>query len=521
MLTTQYLVEKCLTTYRDRVAVVDQYGEMTYGELDRRSARLANALLALGCSALRPVAILLPNDFHFVEIDTACMRAGIVRVGISTRLVPDECQFIVSHSEAAVLITSNALLARLDRGAMDGLKTILLVDEIDKVGDDGRIRNYEQTLAQGSASLVVNAVSADCPAYVLYTSGTTGRPKGATHTQGGRAAALLNMLASEIVATRNSTMVHCAPLTHGSGSKILTFMAVGARNLILPRFDPEEFGRAVEDRSGTHSFMVPTMLQMLLEAGEATCRRIRGMDQLCFGGAPISNALFGRALEGFGPILTQVYGSCEAPHPITVMRPEDYVDLPDPSALAESAGRAALAAELLILDDDGKALGAGGEGELMVRGDHLMRGYWNDDKATAEVLDQDGWYATGDIALMDDRGFVYFKDRKRDLIISGGLNIYPSEVERVLADHPVVREVAVIAYPDERWGESVLACIVANQGASVTESEIIQWTDGRIAGYKKPRKVIFMDDLPKGSTNKVLKRELKAKLWQGQSRRVN
>jgi acyl-CoA synthetase (AMP-forming)/AMP-acid ligase II len=519
MLTAQRLVERSLAAYRDRIFVIDQHDEMTYGEIGLRSARVANALLAMGSSETRPTAVFLPNDSRFIEIDMACMRAGITRVAISTRLSADECQFIVNHSRSAVLVTNEGLLSKLDRDELDELKAILVVDA--KAGREGPVRDYESVVSEGRPELTVSPVGADHSAYILYTSGTTGRPKGATHTHAGRVAAAINMLSSEVVATRHSTMVHCAPLTHGSGSKVLTFMAIGARNLILPRFEPEEFARAVEAHGGTHTFMVPTMLQMLIDSGDSVCGRVRKMAQISFGGAPISNVLFGRSLEALGPILTQVYGSCEAPHPVTVMRPDDYRLAPDPSALAESAGRATHATEIRVLNDDGRVVGADVEGELAVRGDHLMRGYWRDDDATAAVIDREGWYATGDVAIVDEQGFVYFKDRKRDLIISGGLNIYPSEVERVLACHPGVREVSVVSYPDERWGESVLACIVPRDGAAVSENGIIEWIEGRIASYKKPRKVLFMTEFPKGSTNKVLKRELKAQLWEGKGRRIN
>jgi acyl-CoA synthetase (AMP-forming)/AMP-acid ligase II len=519
MITAQQVVERSLAAFRERVAIIDQHGAMTYAALGDRSARLANALLALGCSAEAPCAIYLHNDFHFIEADAACMRAGIVRVGISTRLSGDEVQFILGHSRSRVLITSQALLEKLDRAALGELAAILLIDG--SAGWDGKISNYEDLLGRSSAALTVAAVAPSAAAYIIYTSGTTGRPKGATHSQAGRVAALVNMLASEIVATKDSAMVHCAPLSHGSGSKLLTFLALGAKNVILPKFEPEAFARAVEAHRGTHSFMVPTMLQMLLESTPAVARAVRGMDQITFGGAPITNALFGRALDGFGPILTQIYGSCEAPHPVTVMRPDDYAGLPDPSLLAESAGRASIASEIALRDESGGPVAPGGEGELVVRAPHMMSGYWLDAQATSEAIDADGWYATGDVASIDEQGFVYFRDRKRDLIITGGLNVYPSEVERVLADHPVVREVAVVAYPDDQWGESILACVVAHDGAAVSERELIGWLDGRIAGYKKPRKVLFMESLPKGSTNKVLKRELKARFWIEKGRRIN
>jgi acyl-CoA synthetase (AMP-forming)/AMP-acid ligase II len=517
MLTTQALLERSLAAYAERVAVIDQDRSLTYGALDARSRKLANALLGLGAGPERPVAVFLGNDAHFVEIDTACMRAGITRVGIASRLAADECQFIVNHSGAAVLITSKALLATLDRAALDSLSALVLVDGKDGAGQ----HDYESLLAKGADTLSVAAVTPDHSAYVLYTSGTTGRPKGASHSQGGRVGALVNMLANEIVADKNSAMVHGAPLTHGSGSKILSFLALGARNIILPRFEPELFARALALHGGSHSFMVPTMLHMLIEAGPKVCQAVRGMRQLSFGGAPITNAAFGRALEAFGPRLVQVYGTSEAPHPATVLKPDDYADADDPAALAETAGRAGLSTELAVIDDEGRRLAVGEEGELLLRGPYLMRGYWRDPAATAEVFDAQGWYKTGDVAVVDAQGFVRFKDRKRDLIITGGLNVYPSEVERVLAAHPQVREVAVIGYPDDRWGESVMACVVAKDRLATSEEALIAWMEGKIAGYKKPRKVTFLDELPKGSTNKVLKRALREQFWAGRGRRIN
>jgi acyl-CoA synthetase (AMP-forming)/AMP-acid ligase II len=245
------------------------------------------------------------------------------------------------------------------------------------------------------------------------------------------------------------------------------------------------------------------------------------MRQLSFGGAPISNAAFGRAIEAFGPNLVQVYGTSEAPHPLTVLRPDDYRDAEDPSVFGETAGRPTSGIELRIVNDEGQPLPIGEEGELVVRGPSVMCGYWLDPKATAEVIDADGWYHTGDVAVVDETGLVRFRDRKRDLIISGGLNVYPSEVERVLSEHPDVREVAVVGYPDDRWGEAVMAFVVAQPDSAPTESGIVKWVEGRIAGYKKPRRVVFLKELPKGSTNKVLKRSLRESVWGSEGRRIN
>ncbi len=523
MLTAQRLVERSLHAFGDRPAVIDGDRVFTYRMLRERSARLVNALGALGVTRQDAAAILLPNEGRFVEIDLACMRMGVTRVAMSSRLSADECQYIVAHSRSKVLFASPALYDRLDLSQLPDLKLVLLLG--DRKGLDaksGRERDYECVLADAHDVLTgIEPVGPDHPAFIMYTSGTTGRPKGATHSHAGRVAATVNMLAGEIRADSHSAMLHCAPLSHGSGSKLLTFMALGARNVVLPRFDPGEFAQAIERYGCTHSFMVPTMLQMLLDGGEPVRSAVRKMRQVSFGGAPITDALFARSVEGFGPILTQVYGTCEAPHPITVMQPDDYMGLPDPGVLAQSAGRASPGSDIQIVDDDGNTLAADAEGELWVRGAHVMSGYWCDEQATAEAFGPGRWYKTGDIAAIDETGFVSFRDRKRDLIITGGLNVYPSEVERVLAEHPGVKEVAVVAYPDDRWGESVLACVVAADGVPPSEDALIDWAGQHLAGYKKPRKVLFMSDLPKGSTNKVLKRELKAQFWEGRGRRIN
>jgi acyl-CoA synthetase (AMP-forming)/AMP-acid ligase II len=507
MPTAQHLVERSLRTFAARPALVDGDRRLTYGELADRTARLANALLGLSAGPYRPVATLLPNSGVFMEVDVACTRAGITRVGITDRLSPDECRYIVADSEAAVLVASPELLDRLGGDLPDTLAHVLLV------GD-----GYERAIADGSPVLDVPPVAPDAPNYILYTSGTTGRPKGATHSHAGRAYSALNMNATELRLEPTSAMLHAGPVTHGSGSKILSFMAAGGRSIVLPRFEPELVAAAVREDGATHTFLVPTMIQRLLEAGPDVVAAVQRMHGISFGGAPIATVLFRRAIEELGANLTQVYGSCEAPHPVTLLRPADY--LADGSdRVLTSAGRAAQGVELMLAGDDGAAVPAGEMGELLVRAPHLMLGYWRHDEATLEAFTPDGWYSPGDLARMDEDGIVTFLDRKRDLIISGGLNIYPSEVERVIAEHPGVREVAVVGAPDDEWGEAVVAYVVA-EDVGVTGEEIIGWTRERLAAYKKPKRVEFLDRMPLGSSNKVLKKELRERLWADRDRRV-
>jgi acyl-CoA synthetase (AMP-forming)/AMP-acid ligase II len=488
--------------------------------LRARTGRVANVLLDAGAGPDNPAATLLPNALEFVEVDVACTRAGVTRLGISDRLSAQECRYLLSDSEAAVLVVTRSLFEALEDDLPDSLRLILLVDGGDARNGSLPLLAYEDALAAASSSFTSVSVPPESANYILYTSGTTGRPKGATHTHRGRAASTLNMLASELVLGRRPVMLHAGPLTHGSGSKLISFLAAGGVNVILPKFTPEAFAHAITEEHATHTFLVPTMIQRLLEAGDAVVERVSALEQISFGGSPISAALFRRAIESFGPILTQVYGSSEAPHPITVLRPSEYVDAEAPDAVLTSAGRVAYGVDVMFVDDDGIEVAQGELGELLIRSANLMRGYWRNAAATEEVFTEDGWYRAGDVATVDKEGNVTFRDRKRDLIISGGLNVYPSEVERAIAEHPGVREVAVVGAPDPEWGEMVVAYVVATDG-DLDEQQLIEWTRDRLAHYKKPKRVEFLDVMPLGSSNKVLKRELRDKLWQGQDRRVN
>ena len=519
MLTAQHLIEHHLVAYRRRIAVVDGERRRSYGLLDERSARLANALLDLGASAERPTAILLPNSCEYIETDVACTRAGIHRVGINERLSPSECQYMLEHSGATILVTTPELLGRFDAGAVRGLRGVILVGAARGPGSPPGPMAYEDVLARARARLEVPHLPPDHPAYLIYTSGTTGYPKGAAHTHGSRAASTLNMLASELRVDGHSAMLHVGSLTHGSGSKVIAFLAVGARNVIARRFAPEVFLSARE-QGVSHTFLVPTMIQRLLEAGPDVHAAVRALRQISFGGSAISPALFERAIETFGPILTQVYGSAEAPHPVTVLKPEEYASADERERALRSAGRPALSCQVRVVDDDGRDVPPGTVGELLVHGPNVMSGYWKDPTATAAAFTEDRWYRTGDSVSVADDHLVTVIDRKRDLIITGGLNVYPAEVERVLAEHPLVRQCAVVGAPDEEWGEAVVAFVVPAQPGALTEAEVIAWVRTRLAGYKKPRRVEFVDSLPLGSSLKVLRHELRRGLWQGRERRV-
>jgi acyl-CoA synthetase (AMP-forming)/AMP-acid ligase II len=518
-MTPQQLIERALSAYGNRVALIDGERRLTFAELRERSARLANVGLGLGAGPKRPLAILVPNSLEYMEADVAAMRAGIVRVGINPRLAAEEWGYILRDSGAAVLIADAQLLEQLDPGDLEQLEATLVVGGASAPGGK-RVLAYEEALREASADLASAEADPDEPSYILYTSGTTGRPKGATHTNGRRIAAAVNMAAAELRLDRDSVMGHVGPLTHGSGSKLLPVFAVGGANVALDRFDVEQFADAVERDGITNTFMVPTMIRRLCESPEPVRAKLARLRQISFGGAPISVAGFEQAIETLGPIFTQVYGSCEAPHPITCLGPDDYLGAKDRARVLESAGRAVWSTDLRV-EGEGRDRGEGVTGELLVRAPHQMSGYWNNKDATARAVDADGWYQTGDIVSLADDGLITFRDRERDLIISGGYNVYPAEIERVLSEHDAIAEAAVVGFPSEEWGESVLAYVVTEPGAELSGEEATDWVRSRLAGYKKPRRVEFVPELPHGPSGKVDKKLLKDALWKGQERKVN
>lgn len=327
------------------------------------------------------------------------------------------------------------------------------------------------------------------------------------------------MLSDEIDAGPGDAMAHVGAMAHGSGSKVLAYFMRGARNVTVPKFDPEGFLALVAQERITSTFVVPTMMAMLVDAAGGRPVQERILRNVSYGGAPITAPALEAALACFGNVFTQVYGSCEAPHPALVLtRDEHLVDVDHRHRLT-SVGREVTAVRVRLAGPSGDPVPVGEPGEMWIDGANLMRGYWENPEATAEVFD-DGWYKTGDVARQDEQGYYYIVDRARDMIITGGLNVYPAEVESLIAEHPGVREVAVVGVPDERWGEAVKAFVVVRDGAELDEDAILAHCRTGLASYKKPQHVEFVHDLPKGSTGKILKRELVSSEWAGRERHV-
>jgi acyl-CoA synthetase (AMP-forming)/AMP-acid ligase II len=492
------LVERASDRFSSRIAVVDGARTLTFADVGDRSARLANVLLGLSQENCSRVAVLMGNRLEVVEVDFAIARAGKVKAPINPRLTDDERRFMLANCGAEIVVTDASDVARVEALQHDlpALRHILNVDDAAR---------YDDLIEAANPSRPDIAIDLDQPSMILHTSGTTGRPKGATTTQRARVLSTVNMLLDEFMPNEDDGMIHVAPMSHGSGSKILSFYTRGARNITLSRFDPELFFQAVTTKGGTSTFLVPTMIRMLLDAPSRKDHDLSTLRNITYGGASMPTALAEEALDAFGPILTQVYGSCEAPHPVTSLSKADHLNADD--GHLSSAGHATTGVQIRIVDASGENVAPGESGELLIRGDHLMSGYWNDEKATSEAF-VDGWYRSGDVATLSHSGFLSIVGREREMLISGGFNVYPAEVEAALHRNLSISEAAVFGTPDALWGEVVSAAIVVRQGHELSELDVTNHCRTLLADYKIPRRVLFVDSLPKGNTGKVLKQEL-------------
>lgn len=471
----------------------------SYAEVAGRVLRLAGALSSP--LAVRPgdrVALLMKNCAAYVELLYACWAAGACAIPINAKLHPKEVAFILDDAAARLcFVTVDAATAAIDAARTAGPTTFIDVDHAD----------YRR-LADCAPGAPHDG-SPDDVAWLFYTSGTTGRPKGVMLTHRNLLAMTLNYLADVDPATAGDRLLHAAPMSHGSGIYIVPNVAAGAAQWIPASrgFDVAEIDALLADTADVKFFAAPTMVMRLVDGlrGDA-----RGLKRIVYGGGPMYVADCMRALERLGPRLVQIYGQGESPMTITVLPAAEHLDTGDdrlPQRLG-SVGRAQTGVEVTAFDADDRPLAPGEIGEVVVRGDTVMRGYLNAPEATAKTL-AGGWLHTGDLGRFDEFGYLTLVDRSKDLIISGGSNIYPREVEEVLLRHPAVREAAVVGVPDRDWGEAAVAFVVAQPGTALDAAALDAFCLEHIARFKRPKRYVFADELPKNAAGKVLKRELR------------
>lgn len=518
MMTVDYLIKKSAQKFAKRLALVDGDLRLTYEALNDRVNRLANGLLEMGLKKGDRVGVLFRNCHEALESTLALNKAGFVYVPLNARYAGQEHEYMLNNSEANTVIYSKEFSDTIDqiRGQVPGVKNYICAGET-----EGSI-SYEDLLSRSSGKEPDIPIFPEDLIYIRYTSGTTGKPKGVMLSHRSGVASIVNSMLDNVDIKSDDVMVHVGPITHASGALILPHFIVGAANVLLKEFDPELFLQTIERERASTIFVVPTMLIFLLQHPSLAKYNLSSLKTIKYGAAPMPLEPLREALKVFGPILTQGYGLTEAPLQDTGLRKEDHVvDGPsEVTARLASAGRELQLIQVRIVDDQGNELKPGEIGEIAIKGDNVMLGYWKNPEATADKL-RNGWLHTGDMAYKDEAGYVFIVDRKHDMIISGGFNIYPKEVEDAIYCHPAVSQCAVIGVPDDQWGESVKAVVVLREGHEATEQDIIEHCRKNIASYKKPKSVEFVDSIPVNPNGKVMRRELREKYWVGLTRRVN
>ena len=485
--------------------------EQSFAALDRAANRVANALIRAGYGKGRNVAILSPNRPEYAAIHFGAARSGAVLAHMSTRASDGEIGRILAATDIEALFVDASLAGESVglRGDAPELERIVVIGG----AAPGGMERYEDFLSGTSDDPPRVAVAPDDPCVITFTGGTTGLPKGVVASQEARA--IGSVRARREFELKDDDVFCCStPLFHIAG--LLVWFQTGVLNrntqVLMPAWDAEEFMRLVEEEGVTAAFLVPTQINAVIGHPRFSADRLKRWRYCNFGGAPMPNALAERMMAAL-PHLEWVeqYGQSETGN-LTV-RPPRFA-----RSKMGSAGRAFSDVDIAILDDRDRPLPPGEIGELVTRGTHRMIGYYNDPDATAEVVTADGWVRTGDIGYLDGDGFLFLVDRSKDMIVSGGENIYPTEIEEALCRHPAVNECAVFGIPDERWGEVPAAHVVLQADAGTEEEELIAFVADRVARHKRPRRIRFVDAMPRTPVGKIQKNLIRAPYWEGRER---
>ncbi|MEX1035077.1 MAG: AMP-binding protein [Sneathiella sp.] len=475
----------------------------TYSQLSDRVKGLAGAFRGeLGLSMGDRVGLAMTNTPQYLEILVACWHAGLCTVPMNSKLHPKEFSYILENAGVKICFVTGNLI----EGICESLGTVGGFEQVICVNDG----EYE-TLTKNTPIDMVDVSDTD-PAWIFYTSGTTGRPKGATLTHRTLLGMALRYYADIDQLSPDDTYLHTAPLSHGNGLYALPHL-VKASHHVLPEsggFNVEEVFGLLETYENVTFMAAPTMLTRMTNHPGAPSAKVENIKTIYYGGAPMYLEDTKRAISAFGPCLVQIFGQGESPNTGTSLSKDLHADFNHPKyeKRLASIGLPRTGVEVRIVNEEGGVVPVGEPGEILLRSDVVMAGYWNNPEATSRTI-RDGWLHTGDIGLMDEDGFITLKDRSKDMIISGGTNIYPREIEEVLLMDSRLDEVSVVGRPEPDWGEEVVAFVVLREGASVTTEELEKLCLDNIARFKRPKEYFFVDQLPKSNYGKILKTELR------------
>ena len=500
-----------------KVALVQGDRVQTWQESYQRSCQVAQALKAAGVGSQDRVAFLDKNSIEHFEVFYGCALLNAVSVDVNFRLAAPEVAFIVNDARAKVFIVGPDFVPVLDAIAGD----LTYTKKILVIGGHPQHESYESWVARHQAVDPGAEPKTGDVAFQLYSSGTTGRPKGVMLTNE-NFMGILPTSRDLWKMNENAINLIAMPLFHIGGSGWATAGQYNGCKSIVVREATDVAGlvKLIGQHRITHAFMVPALLAFTLMVPDIDKADFSSLKLIAYGASPISEQVLAASLKTFKCSFVQVYGLTETTGVVTMLMHEDH-DVDGPKKhLLRSCGKPSMGIELKIVDDTGKQLPAGEVGEIIIRSKQVMKGYWNMSEETAKAI-RNGWFYTGDAGYTDKDGYVYIHDRVKDMIVSGGENVYPAEVENALMKHPAVGDVAVIGIPDDRWGEVPLAIVVRKPGVEVTEDDIVAFGRTQLAGFKTPKKVAWADVLPRNPSGKILKKDLRAPYWEGRTRQVN
>ncbi len=511
----QFMFRNALWRYASKTALVVDGQCYTYKELDNLSSNLATHLNAAGVGKGDRLAILFRNCVEFVVTDLAIFKLGAVKVPLNEMLSKSDVGYMVGHSGAKALVVHSSLTDKLDKAelATTDLEHIYELDDVGS-GIDESHKNWNGLFGDDPQPFEWLEVGPQDPAFILYTGGTTGRSKGVLHTHGAMMInGLTHVMNAEIA--EDEKLLLTSPLPHAAGFMLQAGLLHGACTYIHNKFDPELVLDTISQDKITWTFMVPTMIYRVLDAYDTARHDISSLRTLVYGAAPITKVRLQEVLDKFGPVLLQLFGQTEVPDFATKLSKADHLD----ERFLGSCGQPVLTAEVCIGDDAGEPVAFGEVGEIMVRSPYSLECYYNEPEKTDEVYAGE-WLKTGDVGYQLDTGHVFIVDRSKDMIISGGMNVYSTEVENVVQEHPGVKQVMVIGIPHKDWGEAVCAAVIpADEG--LDEADLIAFCKDRLAAYKAPKTIEVVDDIPLTAYGKPDKKALRAKYWGDQTRQVN
>jgi long-chain acyl-CoA synthetase len=497
--------------YPNRLAVWDGDTRLTYRELARRVASLAAGLVALGLKRGDRVAILDVNSFRYLEAYYAAVHGGFALVPLNARLSAPEIEYILNDAGAKILLVAQAFfpIVEATRSKLTSIEAIIAYGSGPYPNE---FKDYEGVIANTEA-MAKAVVATDDISQIYYTSGTTGRPKGVCLTYANMTASMFDSVVG-LALTYDEVWMHAAPMFHLVDAWSIWAMPLLGGAQVPMHFEPELFMKTVERTHTTAVALPPTLINMIINHPKVRDFDLSKLRMIMFGGSPTPLGLLQKAASILPTAYVHAYGITETSGIVTLLRPEWIADKPGATGHPVAHIRAA------VMDDHDNTLSANDIGEIVISGQRVMQGYWNNADATRDAL-RGGWYHTGDMGYFDDENHLYIVDRKKDMIITGGENVYSVEVESAISTHPAVFEVAVIGVPDERWGEAVKGIVVLRPNALATEEELITHCRDKIAGYKIPKSIEFsIEALPKTGPGKIAKRQLRDRYWQDRAVKI-